>query len=434
MVERDNEDMAMGRVFFTNAMLLDGENAPQLNMTVVVSGNRITAVARDSEAPRPESEDQVIPVGGRTLMPGMSTNHFHPSYIDIMYPIEVDMRHPPAYMAYVAAKNAKIALMSGFTSAIGAGSPHNIDVSLRDAINTGLLEGPRLTACSVDMSTSGDMLDHHPYWFQVQSEGLARICDGPEDFRKSVRQFIKTGVDIIKIYTTAGHGWPGKNPPLTMSFEEQKMVVETAHQREVKVRSHTCTELGIIVAADAGVNIIDHGDELTDRAIEAMLKAESFLCPSIHVLVASEMRRRAGAQLEKEFQWVERAFPQWCEMLPKAQKAGVRILAGDDYGALGLPHGSYANEVEYFVTLGLSPLEAIKTVTRNAADAMDKLDDLGTIAAGKLADILVVNGDVLADVKVLQDSNALDVIMKDGAFVVNHLAQDLAASSRAHAA
>src|SRR6266403_650536 len=423
----------MGRVFFVGGSLLDGMNTAVENVTVVVEGARITAVTSGPDLPRPEQQDTVVRLNGMTLMPGMYSCHFHAAYQDIWFPIEVDVKRPPTYLAYIASRNAKTALMAGITGAIGAGSPHDIDVSLRDAINDGVLIGPRLMACSVDMSTSGDMLDHHPYWLKVHGEGLARICDGPEEFRKAVRHFVKTGVDMIKIYTTAGQGWPGRNPPMTMSLEEQQAAVSAAHERGVRIRSHTCTKIAMMTAVQAGLDIIDHGDGIDDETIGAMAKAGTILCPSVNVVVDSMMKRRRGEPWPAEMAWVDKAFDVWCEMLPKATAAGIPILPGDDYGAF-FPHGGYAKELGYFVQLGLTPREAVKCVTRNGAYAMGRLDELGTIEVGKLADLLVVDGDVLSDVRVLQDTDRIKVIMKNGEFVKNVQPGDQRSQIGRHAA
>jgi len=411
----------MGRIFFTGVNLVDGDNPACRNVTVVVSGERIAAVAREQDAPRPETQDTVIALGGKTLMPGMYTTHFHCAYLNIELPIHVDIWHPPAYLAMVGAEHAKLALSYGYTGVVSAGAPHDIDVALRDAINDGIFVGPRMMPCSAYFTTTGDnAVDFHPYWLGITTQGLVRVCDGPEEFRKAVRREIKTGVQMIKVYPTGGHGFP-KEQPLNMSIEEQVAIVNTAHERGVKVRGHVGTREGITTAVKLGYDLIDHANAIDDECLELMSKQRTFVAPSLNIYVR-DLVLKPGEPVPDRKNWMDRACEYWKEMLPKCEAAGVRLLHGDDYGTSADPHGNYAKEFEYYVKLGAKPLDVVRWATKNGADVMGRLNDLGTITTGKLADLLVVDGDPLADVTILQDRANLSVIMKGGAFVKNVLA------------
>ena len=215
----------MGRTFFRRANLIDGVNPPKKNATVVVDGERIAAVGTNGDAPKPGPQDIVYGLAGRSLMPGMVQCHYHVAYDNIGDMFELDMKHPPTMLTLIAAKNAELLLRSGFTGAVGAGTLHNIDVTLKRAINQGMIPGPRFVACGRDVVTTGDSVDFHPSWWKLQMEGLGRICDGADEFRKAVREEIKQGVDIIKLYPTGGHGlhWPAD--VMTMTVEEIKAAI-----------------------------------------------------------------------------------------------------------------------------------------------------------------------------------------------------------------
>ena len=409
----------MARIFFQRANLIDGLNRPQANATVVVEGERIVAVGSNGDAPTPTAEDIVYDLNGRSLMPGMVQSHYHVAYDNIRSLFELDMKHSPTMLTLIAAKNAELLLRCGFTGAVGAGAIHNIDVTLRDAINNGLIEGPRFLACGRDVVTTGDSVDFHPSWWRLGMEGLGHVCDGPEEFRKAVRQEIKEGVDIIKLYPTGGHGlsWPAD--VMTMTLEEMKAASEAAHERGRKIRGHIISKRGILAGLDAQLDVIDHCDMMDDECIERLARQNTFVVPSLYFpYMAVEEKRRTGLSNWAGVDEMERGLENSYRVLPKAQAAGVKFVIGDDFGTAAMPHGQYARELEAYVKgAGIPALEVIKWATHNGAELLGMKDDLGTIAAGKIADLLVVNGNPAVDITLLQDRKNLDVVMKGGAFV-----------------
>src|SRR5260221_6538201 len=228
----------MGRVFFRRANLIDGRNAPKKNATIVVENDRITTVASNGDAPKAYPNDVVYDLAGRSLMPGMVQCHYHVAYANCEHIEDIDLKYPATMLALIAAKNAELLLRSGFTGAVGASTLHNIDVTLKRAINQGITPGPHFMAGGRDVVTTGDSVDFHPSWWKLQMEGLALICDGPDEFRKAVRDEIKQGVDIIKLYPTGGHGlaWPAD--VMTMTPEGKNFAADTAHGRCWKIRRH----------------------------------------------------------------------------------------------------------------------------------------------------------------------------------------------------
>jgi len=409
----------MGRTYFRRANLIDGRNAPKKNATVVVEGQRITAVGTNGDAPKPAANDVVYDLAGRSLMPGMVQCHYHVAYDNIDTLFDLDMKHPPTMLTLIAAKNAELLLRSGFTGAVGAGTLHNIDVTLKRAINKGLITGPRFMACGRDVVTTGDSVDFHPSWWKLQMEGLGLICDGPDEFRKAVRDEIKQGVDIIKLYPTGGHGlaWPAD--VMTMTVDEMKSAADTAHERGKKIRGHIISKRGILAALEAKLDVIDHGDMMDEECIEGMVQQGTFVSPSLYFpYLMIEQKRRTGKAPFPGVDEMERGLEHSYRMVPTAHAAGVKLLIGDDFGTSAMPHGDYAKELEAYVKgAGIPALDVIGWATRNGAELLGMKDDLGTIEAGKLADLLVVNGDPVMDIAVLQDRGKLDVIMKDGKFV-----------------
>ena len=409
----------MGRTFFRRANLIDGVNPPKRNSVVIIEDERITNVCAEADAPAPSANDLIFDLDGRSLMPGMVQCHYHVAYDNIGNLIDLDLKHPATMLTLIAAKNAELLLRCGFTGAVGAGSLHNIDVTLKQAINRGLIQGPRFVACGRDIVTTGDSVDFHPSWWKLQMDGLGRICDGPDEFRKAVRDEIKQGVDMIKLYPTGGHGlsWPAD--VMTMTLDEMKAAADAAHERGKKIRGHIVSKRGILAGLDSHLDVIDHADMMDDECIERLVEQGAFVVPSLYFpYMVVEEKRRTGRASWGGVDEMERGLENSRGILPKANAAGVKFVIGDDFGTSAMPHGDYAKELEAYVKgAGLSALDVITWATSNGAELLGMKDELGTIESGKLADLLIVNGDPSVDITVLQDRANLDVIMKGGKFI-----------------
>jgi imidazolonepropionase-like amidohydrolase len=408
----------MGRIFFRRANLIDGRNAPKKNATVVVEDDRITAVATNGDAPKPSAKDVVYDLAGRSLMPGMVQCHYHGAYANCEHIEDIDLRYPATMLALIAAKNAELLLRSGFTGAVGAGTLHNIDATLKRAIDEGIILGPRLLPCGREFITTGDSADVHPSWWKLQMEGGVPICDGPDAFRKAVRSEIKSGAEIIKLSVTGGHGFAIPAETMMITLEELKAAADTAHGRGKKIRGHIVSKRGIMAALDLRFDLVDHADQMDDECIERLVKQGTFVTPSLYFTYAMAEEHRRSGKTEYFNDEMKRGLEYSYKMVPRAHAAGVKLVVGDDFGVAGLLHGDYAKELEAYVKgAGISALEVIGWATRNGAEMLGMKDDLGTIEAGKLADLLVINGDPVRDIAVLQDRTNLDVIMKGGKFV-----------------
>lgn len=424
----------MARWVFENGNLFDGIEATQSGAHVVVEGRRIIAVGRGT-APT-GAGDRRIDLAGKTLLPGLIQCHFHSGFgPDAGNPMPVlGLNAPPAYLGMVAVYNARIALENGVTSVIGSSNGDHLDVALKEAIKIGVAPGPRVIPCTTEMGPSGDYSDgtNRAWHMDLGRTGLIRSCDGVEAFRHAVRQEVGRGCEIVKLSLGKGHGASPSDERCSLTREEIEVVVETAHARGALVRAHCPSRLGVLLCAKTGVDIIDHGDRIDDEGIEAVLEADATIAPSL--LWGERFLGMADAwddangpfpigdgfpetpeERQERIEGVREDYAYTCEAVPKMQAAGVRMVLGDDYGFPMMPHGDYVSEMEIYVRLGIPPLEVMRWATRNGALAMKhKGRELGTLEAGKLADLIVVDGDPTQDVSVLRDPSRIALVMKDG--------------------
>lgn len=415
----DGDGKQMTRLILHNAKILDGEHAPTRG-TVVVSGEQIEMVGEDAVKPRPG--DRLIPLGGRTVMPGMILGHYHASYWNLgggQTPLGLEA--PPALQAVRAAANLQLALESGFTGVISAGGPHAIDAAMKVAIAEGTIKGPHIMACSRDVSSTGHSGDmSFPSYWDVGAKGGVNRSDGPEAFRRAVREEIKDGAEIIKIFATGGHATGGHGDRWEVAPDEFAMAISTAQLRGAKVRAHLANRDAILLALDLGVHIVDHGDGFDDECIERILERGAYLTPS---LFFPKLMMAAMPGIP----YTDMMVPEYAAMvtiLPRANEAGVKLLIGDDYGAKGCKHGRYAEELALYVNeIGIPALDVIRWATKNGAEAMGLGEQTGTLSPGKWADLLVVDGDPLADIAILQDKSRLLAIMKRGDLIKDDMSR-----------
>jgi imidazolonepropionase-like amidohydrolase len=413
----------MARLFLTDAVVVDATGPARPGTTVVVDGELIA----DVRGPGADGladvgpDDRVVHLAGRTVMPGMATCHFHATYKDLgTKPAPFGLEEPPAYQAVVAAKHYELALRCGFTMAASAGAPMDIDASIKRAVEHGITPGPRILAGSRDVSSTGHANDNFPWWHEIGAWGAVRRCDGVEEFRKAARDEIKRGAEIIKMFVTGGHGTTGPKERLEVTRDELQAVVDTAHSRGAKVRGHIVSKEAILMALDAGVDVIDHGDDLDQECIDRMAAQGTFLAPSCHFPKAFlEVMGGHGLGFTDTMQ---AELDQMLSVLPAANAAGVKLVLGDDYGAMGFPHGKYADELDLYVRDGGIPAaDVLRWATLHGAELLGIADRTGTVQPGRLADLLVVDGDPLTDIGVLARPGGILAIFKGGAPVRDDL-------------
>lgn len=420
-------------VTFTNARIFDGRRMLPAPGTVQLEGNRIAAV---SEGP---ADGEAIDLGGKTLMPGLITCHYHTDFYKFTLEMGVageplGKELPPGVLAAIGVRNCGVLLESGFTGYLGAACANDLDAQLKMAIDMGIITGPRIRACSAHIGTTGDVNDSVKWWRRFDSPGTDVFVDGPEDMRKMAREYIRRGSETIKIFVSSGHGglpWP---VPRNMARDEIAAVVEAAHMRGAMVRAHSATREMIRECVELGVDIIDHGDEIDEEIIAMMAERGTFWVPSLRYPACMVELGWADADLPGQIA-NSRA------MLPVAQKAGVRILTGDDYSGVfrdvleddPLDHkvGDYGREFAFYNEIeGLSPEQVLSWGTANAGEALTGgRDRLGVIEEGALADLIVVDGDPVADLSLLaRPQESLKAVIRDGAIVLDRLGRGQATS------
>lgn len=409
----------------TNAKIFNGSKMLPGNLCVTLEGNRIVSIGEQL------SSENVMDVHGMTLMPGMITSHLHADFFKFTLAQgqageRPGNEFPPGVMMAIGVRTCRVLLESGFTGYVGAGCAHDIDAQLKIAIAEDIVPGPRIRACSHHIGTTADLNDTPKWWRRFQTPGIDLFGDGPDELRKMVREEIRRGAETIKIFASSGRGFDGRTIR-NMSRDEIATIVATAHERAVRVRAHVSDKAMMLECIKLGVDIIDHGDDIDDECIEAMLKAGTFWVPSlIYPKILLELGW-ADARMKEQYDHVRR-------MLPQVQKAGVRILVGDDYSGVfrdvlkddPLDHqlGCYGREFAYYAAIeGLSAEDVLSWGTRNAGELLvDSPAKVGVIEVGALADLIIIDGDPVSDLTLLsRPQQALKAVIRDGAFVINRM-------------
>jgi imidazolonepropionase-like amidohydrolase len=375
------------------------------NQVILVHDDQIQQVG--SNLPIPQGA-KVIDLSKATVMPGFIDAHVHLTMAaGHSGPAGLTVSVPRS--ALIGARNARVTLMAGFTTVRNLGAEGFSDVALRDAINDGDVIGPRMQVSGPMISITGGHGDNSilPFEYHATGDGVA---DGPEEVRHRVRENIKYGADVIKFAASGGTMSKGDNPLLeAYSPEEMQILISEAHRQGRKVATHAHSALAIKDAVRAGVDSVEHGIFLDDEGIALMKQHGTYLVPTSFPLFWY-MDNMASMHLPKYTEdKIKVILPIGKASMSNAFKQGVKVALGTDAGVY--PHGLNGGEFSTMVKLGLTPTQALQAGTVNAADLMGWTDQVGSIEAGKFADIVAVNGDPLADISILQH---VDFVMKGG--------------------
>lgn len=394
--------------------LIDGNGGePVHNGTVVIDGDRITGAGPSSRVPVPEGA-RIINVTGKTVMPGLVDAHNHicgEPNPDSSYPLRELVCFAP--IRGVAA--ARKLLEMGFTACRAMGSVNYDNVALKLAIDQGVVPGPRMLTAAYALRVIGNARA----WVAPEAyKPHPGMFTGPWDARRAVRIQLLNGSDFIETQTA---GAVGSNAPTPIEISEWTMdemvaAVDEAHRRGVRICANCYSDESVEMLVKAGFDAIEHGCLVTERGIAAMVEKGVFFVPTLcayYAYVADDAEGRYPAWRLARGRRVDSKLR---EMFPKYLESGLKVVGGSDGSGPGSGRrpGEGAKELELMVEYGMSPMQAIVANTKMGADAMGLLDQFGTLESNKLADLIVVDGDPLADITVLQQQVKIQMVMKGG--------------------
>ena len=392
------------------ARLIIGDGTQIESPVVVVTGERITAVGPAAQV-RVPSGAKVIDLAGYTLMPGFFDMHTHITSIDNDGGDLSVLKETAAHGAIYAVINAKKTLDAGFTTIREAGSTDYVDVAVRDAVNRGLISGPRIHASGPSLGSTGGHADVNGWSPNLAIPGTGAIVDGPDAIRLQVRKNVKYGADQIKFVATGGILSVGDavNAP-QYGDDEMKALVDEAHRLGRKVMAHAHGGAGLLAAVNAGVQSIEHGSLVDDAAITAMKARGTYLVPTLIIL---EEIVKDGVKKGVPANSIAKATAIAAERrmrLRHAYQSGVKFALGTD--ATSDIHGRNGEEFKYMVDiLGATPMDAITIGTMNAATLLGVEQDFGSVTVGKVADLVAVQGNPLQEISLLAH---VSFVMKGG--------------------
>jgi imidazolonepropionase-like amidohydrolase len=395
-----------GRILIRAGHVLDVRTGNEAaDQTIVVTAGAISSIAATSATPK-NAQDREIDLRTLTVLPGLIDVHTHLT-MDTNFDPYHELSTSIAKSALIGARNAKVTLQAGFTSVRNVGAQGFADVDLRDAINSDLVEGPRMQVSGPALGITGGHCDDNLLPFQYHAVG-GGVADGVEAVQHKVRENIKYGADLIKICATGGVLSKGDDPQASQyTLEELKAIVADAHRLGRRVAAHAHGAQGILWATQAGVDSIEHGSYMNDEGIAALKSHGTYFVPTAYLV---DWIQANGHLPPFYYQKMLDVSAVAKSNAKRAIAAHVKIALGTD--AAVYPHGMNAHELQVYVEqFGMSPLAAIQTGTLNAADLMGWSDKVGTLEAGKWADIIAVTGDPLHDIKLLQH---VSFVMKSG--------------------
>ncbi|MEM9250144.1 MAG: amidohydrolase family protein [Pseudomonadota bacterium] len=392
--------------------LIDGTGSPPVDgAAVLVDGERVLDAGRAADIGSPQGADIIDAPAGATLMPGLIDVHVHLAYSgekdgNAFRAESVTLNYPA--IALRAVRFARESLRHGFTSVRDMHAPGGTIIDLKRAVDDGLVEGPRMIAPGLGLTVTGGHMDQPGFADHMAFENMNGACEGADGFRAGVRAQLKRGADFIKLNPCVSNRRDPRLYRFEMTVPEIRAACEEAHEQGVMVAAHTSGGPPLRAAIEAGCDTVEHAHWADDATLDLMAERGTWLVPTLAVNEAStaHVREQPDAPLLTR-RWAEESERAKWPRLTRAKARGVRVACGSDAGFF-LRHGAdNGREIELFVEGGYTPLEAITIATANGADLMSL--EAGRLTRGKLADLLIVDGDPLADITVLRDPARLRV-------------------------
>ncbi len=405
-------DSHPGGILLDNCRLLDGAAAYVERAAVLLREGKVAYAGKRTELPQAMARDaRRLELGGLTVMPGLIDCHAHLIYNGFRSLEEVD-RSSIEVATLNGALNARKIIDAGYTTIRDVGTIGNVAVTIRDAVAQRRIRGPRVVASGQILCSTAGLGDTLPlHW--SKTHGLGCIVDGPHEIRKAVRLQIRNGVDNIKLAASGVEVGPYAYTWMTtFSAEEIAVATEEAHRWGRTVAVHAQSYDSVRFALRAGVDTVEHGTRMDDACIEMFKASSSIYVPTLCTLFSVLELGQKLNLLPKHREEMAVNEPLWLNSVKLAHAAGIPMAAGGDLGNR-YPHGTNARELEFLVRAGLSPLEALRAATSVAALAI-KRPAVGMLEAGRHADVLIFDGDPIADIASLQDHAKIVAVLRGG--------------------
>lgn len=410
----------MTYIHIHNGTLIDGNGGePLRNANILIQDNRIVEIGTTLNRTTISSDiDSItrIDAQGGYILPGLIDTHVHMMFE--IAPLEQRVSTPFSLNFFKSTQHMRRTLDAGITTVRDAGGA---DFGVKQAIEQGIVDGPRM---QISIGVLGITGGHTDNWnpsgistplFPEYPGNPNGICDGVEEVRKKVREILRAGAEVIKVCSTGGVLSPTDHPEFTQFTEEELrvMVQEGEFRRGVKVMAHAQGAEGIKNAVRAGIHSIEHGIYLDDEAIDLMLEKGTFLVPTLLApLAVVEIGESTGAMPEYGLRKAKESLEAHRDSIARAYEAGVTIAMGTDAGVM--PHGTNLRELSLMCEIGMKPMESLVATTKTAAQCLGWDDKIGTVEAGKLADIIILDVNPLDDIRKLKETNHIRFVMKDG--------------------
>ena len=401
-------------IALTGGRLIDGNGGnPVPDTNIIIEGEKITQIGPAAKTPVPK-DAQVINVAGKTVMPGLIDGHIH--IVGEFAPDPMDpFTNLPSYAPLRGVAASRRLLDAGFTACRAMNDADYAGIALKHAIEHGLLPGPRMLAAGYNLKIVGNLRE----WVPPNQYSLTPAnINGPWEVRRAIRVNLLNGADFIELQIAGAVGSNSPTPFETTEWTQEELdaAVDEAHSRGMSISADCYVDESVEMCAKAGFDGIEHGCLITERGLETLLKHDMYICPTLcayYAYLGPEGEKRyppwrvvKGRRVEET---LRKTWPKYAEM-------GVKVVGGSDGCGPGIGRrpGDGALELQLMVDYGMTPMQAIVCNTKNVADAMRMSDQIGTLEAGKFADLIVVDGDPLADIKILQDRKKLQLVMKGG--------------------
>lgn len=376
-------------MILSNVCLIDGTGRVWERVAIRIDGDHIAGIA-ETEIARADEEN--LDLRGKTVVPGFINCHAHLCLDSSPDPTSAWMRRSITENVLIAGRHAESTLKAGVTTVRDLGGREAVDLGLKKAIDEGVIQGPRMLVSGRVLCMTGG----HGHF-------MGREVDGPDEVRKGAREQLKAGADVIKVMATGGVMTPGVEPgSAQLTYEEILAAVEEAQKAGKLTATHAQGTTGIKNAVRAGIDSIEHGFFLDTEAIEMMLERGTFFVPTLaalfHIIEAGLESGIPDFVVEK----AKRASDAQLESVRRAHEARVRIAAGNDGGTAFNPAGNLVSELERLVAAGLSNAEALDAAHKTAAELLGSSDRIGTVEPGKLADMVVLDANPLADISAVR--------------------------------